>query len=76
MLGGGGGGGGCMVKPMSFQRVKKTIDFCQNGLLKLVSCFYYYCRYLDENKNKLSICNKEFADLMNYHIIILDNTPS
>ena len=40
----------------------------QTGL----SFFYYYFPCLDENKNKLSVCNNEkvliFVDLMNHHI--------
>ena len=47
------------VQPTSFQTAKKIIDFCENGLFKPISRFYYYFCCLDENKNKLRVCNKD-----------------
>ena len=35
---------------------KKTVDFCENGPFKAVSRFYFRC--LDENKDNLTVCNK------------------
>ena len=58
---------------MSFQIVKKTIDFCKKWPVQTGSSIYYYL-CLDENKHKFSICNKDdrtytcrFDELSYYH---------
>ena len=58
VCGGGGGGAGGTT---SYVRVKKTINFCEMGPFKSVSCcrFRFPNRCSDKNQDKLRVCSKK-----------------
>ena len=49
--GGGGGGRGGGRKPTSYQTMEKSIDFCEKGPFKLVSCIIFHFVVLTEINN-------------------------